>query len=122
MSLRGRLIAALIALAAVGLITLAAVTYAEQRSFLFERVDQQARDAQRPVTFQLAGPAIPGIGGGGPAAPAPPPPRARRRSTRARRRQRAAGAPKRDLRAAARLERRRDRQHDRHLIRRGRGA
>jgi two-component system OmpR family sensor kinase len=56
MSLRARLMAALLVLAAVGLVTLAAVTYAEQRSFLLDGVDQHARDAQRPVSFQLAGP------------------------------------------------------------------
>src|SRR4051794_13463205 len=73
MSLRARLIAALIVLAAAGLVTLAAVTYAEQRSFLLDRVDQQARDAQRAVNFELVGP------DGGPGAPGaplhlPPPP------------------------------------------------
>src|SRR3954467_8917148 len=74
MSLRTRLIAALIVLAAAGLVTLAAVTYAEQRSFLLDRVDQQARDAQRAVNFELWGP------DGGPGAPPgvalrlPPPP------------------------------------------------
>src|SRR4051794_17127550 len=73
MSLRTRLIAALIVLAAAGLVTLAAVTYAEQRSFLLDRVDQQARDAQRAVNFELIGP------DGGPGMPgarlrlAPPP-------------------------------------------------
>src|SRR3954465_13713655 len=73
MSLRTRLIAALIVLAAAGLVTLAAVTYAEQRSFLLDRVDQQARDAQRAVNFELVGPGgAPGI----PGAPfrLPPPP------------------------------------------------
>jgi two-component system, OmpR family, sensor kinase len=73
MSLRTRLIAALIVLAAAGLVTLAAVTYAEQRSFLLDRVDQQARDAQRAVNFELIGP------DGGPGIPGrvlrvPPPP------------------------------------------------
>src|SRR4051794_16013226 len=73
MSLRTRLIAALIVLAAAGLVTLAAVTYAEQRSFLLDRVDQQARDAQRAVNFELVGP------DGGPGIPGarfrlPPPP------------------------------------------------
>src|SRR4051794_28175307 len=73
MSLRTRLIAALIVLAAAGLVTLAAVTYAEQRSFLLDRVDQQAREAQRAVNFELVGP------DGGPGGPAarlrlPPPP------------------------------------------------
>ena len=43
MSLRARLILGLLALAAAGLITLAAITYAEQRSFLLQRVDQDAR-------------------------------------------------------------------------------
>ena len=61
MSLRARLIAALLVLAAAGLVTLAAVTYAEQRSFLFDGVDKQARDAQRAVSFELTGPGgIPG--------------------------------------------------------------
>jgi two-component system OmpR family sensor kinase len=53
MSLRARLIAALIALAAAGLIALAAITYAEQRSFLLDRVDQQAREAHEVVSRQL---------------------------------------------------------------------
>src|SRR3954451_21667154 len=73
MSLRARLIVALIVLAAAGLVTLAAVTYAEQRSFLLDRVDQQARDAQRAESFALVGP------GGAPVCPGspsrlPPPP------------------------------------------------
>jgi two-component system OmpR family sensor kinase len=54
-SLRARLIAALIVLATAGLVTLAAVTYAEQSSFLLDRVDQQAHDAQRAVDFELDG-------------------------------------------------------------------
>src|SRR3954447_15039785 len=86
MSLRARLIAALIVLAAAGLVTLAAVTYAEQRSFLLDQVDQQARDAQRAVSFELAGRGFPiagvrhppplirgGIGSGAPPQPPPPP-------------------------------------------------
>jgi two-component system OmpR family sensor kinase len=79
MSLRTRLIAALILLATAGLVTLAAVTYAEQRSFLLETADSQARDAQRPISIQLAGDGIPPIAlrhppivGGRPAF-APPP-------------------------------------------------
>src|SRR3954447_21446957 len=73
MSLRARLLAALIVLAAAGLITLAAVTYAEQRSFLLDRVDQQARDAQRAVNFELIGPdGGPGMPGARPRL-APPP-------------------------------------------------
>src|SRR3954468_1944376 len=73
MSLRTRLIAALIVLTAGGLVTLAAVTYAEQRSFLFENADNQARDAQRPVSIQLAGDVPPPLRGGGVPPFAPPP-------------------------------------------------
>jgi two-component system, OmpR family, sensor kinase len=43
LSLRARLILGLLALAAAGLITLAAITYFEQRSFQLDRVDQEAR-------------------------------------------------------------------------------
>src|ERR1700709_2073434 len=46
MSLRTRLVAGLLALAAVGLLLLAGVTYAEQRHFLISRVDDQARQAR----------------------------------------------------------------------------
>jgi len=44
-SLRARLLAGLLVLAAIGLVVLAGVTYAEQRSFLEHRVNQQARSA-----------------------------------------------------------------------------
>jgi two-component system, OmpR family, sensor kinase len=44
-SLRARLIAVLLVVAAVGLLVLAAITYTEQRSFLLERVDQQLAGA-----------------------------------------------------------------------------
>jgi two-component system, OmpR family, sensor kinase len=54
-SLRARLIAGLLALAAVGLLVLAGVTYAEQRRFLYERVDQQARAAPFAVAVALSG-------------------------------------------------------------------
>jgi two-component system, OmpR family, sensor kinase len=54
-SLRARLIAGLLALAAVGLLVLAGVTYAEQRRFLFDRVDQQARSAPFAVAVALSG-------------------------------------------------------------------
>ncbi|WCB94646.1 hypothetical protein DSM104299_03384 [Baekduia alba] len=47
MSLRTRLVAGLLALAAVGLLLLAGVTYAEQRHFLMSRVDDQATQAVR---------------------------------------------------------------------------
>src|SRR3954462_9832764 len=45
MSLRARLIAGLLVLAAAGLVVLAGVTYAEQRSFMLQRIDQQAATA-----------------------------------------------------------------------------
>src|SRR3954470_20664253 len=59
--------AALLLLTTAGLVTLAAVTYAEQRSFLLDGVDKQARDAQRAVAFELAGGPLLGR-------PHPPPP------------------------------------------------
>jgi len=52
-SLRARLIAVLLVLAAAGLLVAGAVTYAEQRSFLFTRVDQQARSAIPAVAREL---------------------------------------------------------------------
>jgi two-component system OmpR family sensor kinase len=52
-SLRARLIAGLLALTAAGLLAAAAVTYVEQRSFLLDRVDQQADAAVGPMSFQL---------------------------------------------------------------------
>jgi two-component system, OmpR family, sensor kinase len=52
-SLRARLIAGLLALSAVGLLVLAGVTYVEQRGFLFDRVDQQARAAPPAVRFAM---------------------------------------------------------------------
>jgi two-component system OmpR family sensor kinase len=54
-SLRGRLVAGVLALAAVGLLVLAGVTYAEQRSFLMQNVDRQARGAQASVDVLLEG-------------------------------------------------------------------
>jgi two-component system OmpR family sensor kinase len=59
-SLRARLIIGLLALATVGLIALAGVTYAEQRNFLYKRVDQQARAA-----VEMPGPKAGRFGGGG---------------------------------------------------------
>lgn len=52
-TLRGRLVAILLAVAAVGLLTLAAVTYASQRSFLQDRIDQQARDGLPAIGREL---------------------------------------------------------------------
>jgi two-component system OmpR family sensor kinase len=54
-SLRARLIAGLLMLAAAGLLTLGGVTYAEQRSFLLDRVDQQLHAAIGPISAALDG-------------------------------------------------------------------
>jgi two-component system OmpR family sensor kinase len=61
-SLRARLLTGLLVIAAVGLVAFAAITYAEQRSFLMKRVDQQARAAQPIVDRALddAGANVPG--------------------------------------------------------------
>src|SRR3954452_503059 len=53
MSLRARLMAGLLVLAAGGLVTLRPVTYTEQRSFLYDRADQQAGDVQEIVSHKL---------------------------------------------------------------------
>jgi two-component system OmpR family sensor kinase len=52
-TLRARLVLTLVALAAAGLVTLAAITYATQRSFQYERADDQARAALPAVERQL---------------------------------------------------------------------
>lgn len=52
-SLRGRLVAMLLIVSAVGLAILAVITYAEQRSFLYERVDRQIEAAFLPVTSAI---------------------------------------------------------------------
>jgi two-component system OmpR family sensor kinase len=52
-SLRARLVAGLVLLAAAGLVLLGGVTYAEQRSFLYDRLDQQVHAAVFPVGAQL---------------------------------------------------------------------
>lgn len=59
-SLRARLVVVLLALSAVGLVVLGAVTYLEQRSFLLDRVDQQLRAATPPVSAALDGAPPPG--------------------------------------------------------------
>ncbi len=51
-SLRARVLVSVLALAAAGLVIMAVVTYAEQRTFLIERVDGEARDAV-PALSQL---------------------------------------------------------------------
>ena len=70
-SLRARLLAALLALTAVGLLLLGGITYLEQRSYERDRVDQQARTAGPAVVGALAQEGIHGgdadsDGGGGP--------------------------------------------------------
>jgi two-component system OmpR family sensor kinase len=74
-SLRGRLVAGVLALAAVGLLVLAGITYAEQRSFLLTNVDRQVRSAQKAVDVLLNGGFDPGGfgrgGGGGHGGPPP---------------------------------------------------
>ena len=52
-SLRARLVAGVVILAAVGLIVLGGVTYAEQRSFQLDRIDQQVHAAVFPLSGQL---------------------------------------------------------------------
>ncbi|MEA2159405.1 MAG: two-component system, OmpR family, sensor kinase [Solirubrobacteraceae bacterium] len=53
MSLRSRLLIGLAVLVAIGLGVAAIVTYAEQRTFLLHRVDQQADAALGPLAFRL---------------------------------------------------------------------
>ena len=74
-SLRARVLVSVLALAAVGMIALGAVTYAEQRSFLEDRVDQEARSAVGALSqaldaagFRPQGPG-PGDGPGGASGP-----------------------------------------------------
>jgi two-component system, OmpR family, sensor kinase len=61
-SLRARLLAAVLALSAAGLLLVGAITYFEQRSFQLERVDQEAQSAPPAVAGALAsqgiGPAL----------------------------------------------------------------
>src|SRR3954467_5715211 len=61
-SLRARLLAAVLILSAAGLLLLGAVTYFEQRSFQLKRIDQQARSAPPAVAAALSnrgfGPAL----------------------------------------------------------------
>jgi two-component system OmpR family sensor kinase len=52
-SLRSRVLASVLLLAAAGLVLLAAVTYAEQRSFLEKRVNQQVEGAVNTLSFAL---------------------------------------------------------------------
>src|SRR3954466_13102518 len=52
-SLRARLLAAVLVLAAVGLVLVGAITYAEQRSFQLRQIDTQARSAPPAVARAL---------------------------------------------------------------------
>jgi two-component system OmpR family sensor kinase len=69
MSLRARLLVAVLALTALGLLALSLVTSAALRSYLVDRVDQQAQEAVIPVSVRLLagqagiGPALPPQGG-----------------------------------------------------------
>jgi two-component system OmpR family sensor kinase len=56
-SLRGRLLVAVLALTAVGLLLLGGITYYEQRSFQYDRIDQQLRAGIGQVGLELEGPA-----------------------------------------------------------------
>jgi two-component system OmpR family sensor kinase len=77
-SLRARLLAALLALSAIGLLVLGGITYTEQHRFLYDRVDDQARAAVGFMGHVLSEPGEPGPfgpdehGGGGPAVGLPP--------------------------------------------------
>src|SRR4051812_47852056 len=68
-SLHSRLIALLLTISAAGLVVLGAITYAEQRSFLNQRVDQQAQAATRAAGHVLGNATMPDDdrppGGGG---------------------------------------------------------
>jgi two-component system OmpR family sensor kinase len=74
-SLRTRLLLALLGLVAVGLLVAGIATYSALRSFLLERVDQQLREARGPVAMTLASTQIPGLSGqpSGPGQPSLPP-------------------------------------------------
>lgn len=60
MSLRTRLLLAILAVVAAGMVVAGVATYVSLRSFLLERVDQQLREARVPVATALAG----GLAGG----------------------------------------------------------
>jgi two-component system OmpR family sensor kinase len=64
-SLRARLLLGMLALTALGLLVAGTVTYTEQKSFLLDRIDQQARAALPTVSRQLdeKGVDVPGYGG-----------------------------------------------------------
>ena len=53
MSLRIRLLAGMFFLVSLALVVAAVAIYAEQRSFLFNRLDQRAIAAATPISYQL---------------------------------------------------------------------
>ena len=55
MTLRTRLLLALVALTAIGLSVAGIVTYSQQRTFLLNRVDEQISDATGPMLNALVG-------------------------------------------------------------------
>jgi two-component system OmpR family sensor kinase len=64
-SLRARLVVALLALSALALLVLGAITYTTQRNFLYDRVDEQTRQAVPAVAHALSDQGIgPPIGDG----------------------------------------------------------
>ena len=63
MTLRTRLLMALVALTAIGLAVAGFVTYNQQQRFLLNRIDEQIADASRPVLGNLTG-GFGGFGGG----------------------------------------------------------
>jgi two-component system OmpR family sensor kinase len=74
MSLRTRLIAGLLSIATIGLLVLGGVTYAEQRSFLLDRIDRQSGAALNAVDRHFNHPAgFGGIGENPFGLPLPPP-------------------------------------------------
>ena len=74
MSLRARLLAGMVILVAAGLAVAAVATYAEQRSFLYDRVDQQVSSAQVPLSFALRLDRAPGARAGSRSRVLPPRP------------------------------------------------
>jgi two-component system, OmpR family, sensor kinase len=82
-SLRARLLAALLAVTALGLLLLGTITYLEQRSFELDRISDEARSAPPAVRGALADQGVGGLpqrderreppqGGGGPGSGLPP--------------------------------------------------
>jgi two-component system, OmpR family, sensor kinase len=74
-TLRTRLLLALLGLVALGLLVAGVATFTSLRSFLLDRVDQQLREAREPVVLSLSsGSQLPGVtqGPGGPRPSLPP--------------------------------------------------